>query len=103
MLIVMTTVADAAAGGELAEKIVGARLAACVQVLPQMRSVYYWEGEVRNEPEHLLFIKTLDEKYPALESFIKSNHPYEVPEITAIFAAEISEAYLAWMQEYLRT
>lgn len=102
MLIVMTTVADAAAGGKLAEKIVGAKLAACVQILPEMRSVYYWEGRIQIEAEHLLLIKTLDENYAELEVFIRSNHPYEVPEITAIAAEKVSESYLGWISKYLR-
>lgn len=102
MLIVLTTMPDAAAAEALATKIVEAKLAACVQILPEMRSIYAWQGIIHNEPEHLLLIKTLPENYPALETFIKSNHPYETPEITAISANKISETYLAWMKEYLK-
>jgi len=71
MLIVLTTMPDTATAETLAEKIVEAKLAACVQILPEMRSVYFWQGKIHHEPEHLLLIKTLSENYPALEAFIK--------------------------------
>ncbi len=102
MLIVLTTTPTKGEAEVLAEKIVGARLAACVQILPEIRSVYYWNCEVRSEAEHLLLIKTLDENYAELESFIRSNHSYEVPEIIAVSAENTSETYLAWMKECLQ-
>ncbi len=69
--------------------------------MPRMTSVYFWEGEVRNETEHLLIIKTLPEKYDKLEAFIKANHSYSVPEIVAIRSEKVSDEYLNWMKEYL--
>jgi len=101
MLIVLTTTASADEAASLAEKIVSAKLAACVQILPQMTSVYSWEGEVRRESEHLMLIKTLPEKYDELELFIKANHSYGVPEIAAVSAERASEQYLEWMKGYL--
>lgn len=101
MLIVLTTVSNCADGEALAERIVEAKLAACVQLLPQMTSVYFWEGKIQKEPEHLLLIKTLPEKYDALEAFIKANHGYTVPEIVAIPAERVSEQYLDWLKKYL--
>ena len=100
MLIVLTSISSADEAEALAEAIVNARLAACVQILPRMTSVYFWEGEVRREQEHLLLIKTLAEKYDTLETFIRKNHPYDVPEIIAISAEKVSEAYLSWMKDY---
>src|SRR5580765_3831941 len=97
MLIVLTTVLSTEAAS-LAEKIVAARLAACVQILPQMTSVYIWEGKVQKEGEHLLLIKTLPEKYDELEAFITANHSYDVPEIVAIEAEKVSGPYLEWMK-----
>lgn len=85
----------------LAEKIVGAKLAACVQVLPEMKSFYFWEGAVQKQPEHLLLIKTLPEKQQALQLFILENHSYDVPEIVALEASEVSETYLDWLNDYL--
>ena len=99
MLIVLTTISDQAAGELLAEKIVEAKLAACVQVLPRMTSVYVWEGKLQKEGEHLLLIKTLSDKYDELEAFIKANHSYDVPEIVAIDAERVSEPYLAWIKD----
>jgi periplasmic divalent cation tolerance protein len=101
MLIVLTTTSSLEQAETLAEKIVGQRLAACVQILPQMTSVYFWEGKVQKEGEHLLLIKTLPEKWDALRDFIIANHNYSVPEIVAIDAEHVSEKYLAWMTEYL--
>jgi periplasmic divalent cation tolerance protein len=101
MLVVLTTAPNIEEAESLAEKIVEARLAACVQVLPEMNSFYFWEGAVRREPEHLLLIKTLPEKYEALQSFILENHSYSVPEIVALKASEVSGGYLDWLSGYL--
>lgn len=100
-LVVLTTAPNIEEAESLAEKIVSAKLAACVQVLPEMKSFYFWEGAVRREPEHLLLIKTLPEKYEALQSFILENHSYDVPEIVALNASEVSETYLDWLNDYL--
>ena len=101
MLIVFTTTADLSEAVTLAEQIVNAKLAACVQVLPPMTSIYAWEGKVQKETEHLLLIKTLEEKYDELAAFITSNHSYDVPEIVAIEAAKVSDAYSAWLGKSL--
>ena len=85
----------------MAEKIVEAKLAACVQILPQMTSVYVWEGKLQKEAEHLLLIKTLPEKFDELSVFITTNHSYDVPEIVAIDAERVSHSYLTWMQDVL--
>lgn len=95
--IVFTTALRAEVEG-LAEAIVASKLAACVQILPPMTSVYVWEGKLQKEQENLLLIKTLPEKYHELESFIISHHSYYVPEIVAVEASKISGPYLAWMQ-----
>lgn len=98
MLLVLTTVSDRSTGESLASQIVDARLAACVQMLPGMTSVYIWEGRVTTDGEHLLLIKTLPEKFDELSAFITANHSYEVPEIIAVEAARVSEPYLKWME-----
>ena len=99
MLIVLTTTPTDREADELAAKIVEARLAACVQILPQMKSVYVWEGKLRLESEHLLLIKTLPENFDELSQFITANHSYDVPEIVAIEAERVSEPYLRWVVE----
>ena len=101
MLIVFTTVSTQAAGEALATKIVESKLAGCVHILPQMTSVYVWEGKLKKEGEHLMLIKTLAEKFDELASFITANHSYDVPEIVAIDAEKVSKPYLAWMNDVL--
>jgi len=101
MLIVLTTVPNEDEGNALAAKIINARLAACVQVLPQMTSFYVWEGETQQDTEHMLLMKTLGSKYDELERFIITNHSYSVPEIVAINGERASIPYLSWMKELL--
>jgi periplasmic divalent cation tolerance protein len=101
VLIVLTTTPSGEEAASLAEKIIDARLAACVQVLPEMTSFYVWEGKTQREPEHLLLIKTLGSKYDELERFIIANHSYSVPEIVAVNAERASKGYLSWMKELL--
>jgi len=101
MLIVLTTTPNDAEAVTLAEKIVNARLAACVQILPRMTSVYLWEGKLHRDPEYLLLIKTLPEKYEELRELIVANHSYTVPEIVAISADKVSHRYLEWMKKVI--
>lgn len=101
MLIVLTTTPDTEEAGQLARAIVDLKLAACVQILPKMTSVYFWEGKVQTEPEHLLLIKTLEEKFDELCSFIRANHSYDVPEIVAIAAERVSDEYGRWLEGYV--
>ena len=99
MIVVLTTIRSAGEGESLARSIVEAKLAACVQILPQMKSVYSWEGKIQSDSEHLLLIKTLEEKFDELSAFIKDRHSYDVPEIVAISAEKVSDDYLKWMRE----
>lgn len=101
MIIVFTTLSKIDEANDLAEKLVEQKLAACVQILPPMTSVYVWEGKVQKESEHLLLIKTLPEKYDQLERYITENHSYDVPEIVAIDSAKVSPAYLKWLGDSL--
>lgn len=102
MLICLTTVSSTNQGEMLARKIVAAKLAACVQVLPRMTSVYFWDDEVRTEGEYLLLIKTIREKYKELETFIGEHHTYDVPEIVAVESADVSEKYRGWLEAYVK-
>ncbi len=99
MLIVFVTTPNFEEAERLARSLVESKLAACVQVLPEMTSFYSWKGKIQNDRENLLLIKTLGEKFDDLEAFIKSNHSYEVPEIVAVRAEHVSDDYLAWMAE----
>lgn len=101
MQLVLLTVLSMDEAEALAEAIVESRLAACVQILPQMKSIYIWEGNVQKETEHLLLIKTLPEKWEELRNFITANHSYDVPEIVAIDAVRVSGPYLEWIKNML--
>ena len=101
MLIVLTTTSSTEEAESLATGLVESRLAACVQILPKMTSVYAWEGKVEKESEHLLLIKTLPEKYKAVEKYILDRHSYDTPEIVAIDAEKVSDGYLKWLTDYL--
>ena len=97
MLIVLTTISNIEEAESLARKIIEAKLAACVQILPPVKSLYFWENVVQEDSEHLLLIKTLPGKYDELETFIKSNHRYEIPEIIALKAESVSADYSEWL------
>lgn len=97
-VVVLCTVPSDEVGRGIARVLVEARAAACVNILPPMRSIYRWEGEIADEPEHQLVIKTLKEKLPEVERLITAQHPYSVPEIIALDVAGGSEAYLTWVE-----
>ncbi len=101
MLIVLTTTPTSEEAESLANGLVESRLAACVQIVPKMTSVYEWEGKIERSDEHLLLIKTLPEKYEVVEKFILDHHSYETPEIVAIDAEKVSSGYLKWLTDYL--
>ena len=101
MFIVLTTVSDPNEAEMLAEKIVTAKLAGCVQIVPQMMSVYMWQGKLQRESECLLIIKTLPEKYDELAEFITANHSYDTPEMVAIETDKVSEHYGIWLENTL--
>lgn len=81
----------------MAQELVSRRLAACVNVVPGVRSFYWWDGSVQDDDELLLVIKTRVELLPQLESAIKELHSYEVPEFIVLPIDGGSSAYLAWI------
>ena len=83
----------------LAEALVRERLAACVNIIPGVKSYYEWEGELQVEQEHTLLIKTTEARYPALESRLVEMQPNSVPEIIAVPATHVFEPYLTWAHE----
>ena len=102
IIVVLTTVPNIEEAETLARKIVEAKLAACVQILPPMKSYYFWDNQIQADSEHLLLIKTLTGKFDELEKFIKTNHSYDAPEIIAFSAERVSESYLDWVKDYLK-
>ena len=93
---------DADTAQRLATALVEARLAACVSVLPPMRSVYRWQGAVELAEEVLLLAKTAADRVPALTERLRALHPYELPEIVAVETAAGLPAYLDWVAEATR-
>ncbi len=83
----------------IADALVETRLAACVNVLPTVQSIYHWQGKVETADEALLLIKTTQERFPAICERIVDLHSYEVPEIVALPIVEGSKKYLAWLRE----
>ena len=96
-LIVITTVAQTYDAREIAEEIISRRLAACVNILPQVYSVYRWQNKVDHDNEQILLIKTLDERLDELRDFMLRRHPYEVPEFVVIDIDSTEGPYRAWL------
>ena len=83
----------------ITQHLVEAKLAACVQIVGPITSIYRWKGKVENAPEWLCLIKTRDDLYNKVEATIKSLHPYETPEIIAVPIVKGSKEYLQWISE----
>jgi periplasmic divalent cation tolerance protein len=95
--IVLTTCPDADSAARLARALVEEKLAACVNVLPPMRSVYRWKGRIEEASEQLLVIKSAVAQFPALRDRLRALHPYELPEIVALPIRDGLPEYLAWI------
>ena len=98
-VIVWTTIGSETDGRALAATLVGERLAACVNVLPEMDSTYRWKGAVETERERQLVMKTTAARVPALEARVRELHPYELPEFIVLPVIAGSAPYLAWIRD----
>jgi periplasmic divalent cation tolerance protein len=99
LVVVLCTVPDEEVGASLARTIVGKRLAACVNLVPGLRSIYSWKGEIQDDGEVLLVMKTRESLFGELRERITSLHPYDVPEIVALPAADCHGPYLDWVHD----
>jgi periplasmic divalent cation tolerance protein len=97
-IVVLSTCATEEDAERLARALVEHRLAACVSVVPGVRSFYHWKGEIESGVEFLLIVKSSRELFPALSAEIEKLHPYEVPELLALPVVAGSENYLSWLQ-----
>lgn len=95
----LTTAADANELARLARTLVEERLAACVTIVPTVRSIYRWKGAVEDQPEALGVIKTTRQRYPAIEKRWTELHSYDVPELLVLTVDGGLPAYLSWLVE----
>ena len=95
--IVLTACPDKACAERIARALVEEGLAACVNILPPMRSIYRWKGKIEDASEQLLVIKSAVAHFPAIRDRLRSLHPYELPEIIAVPIADGLPEYLAWL------
>jgi len=98
-LVVLSTCPDATSAEKIARDLVERRLAACVNILPGLRSIYTWKQACESAEEHLLFIKIQSSAYGAVERAIRALHPYELPEIVGVPIAAALPDYLAWIKQ----
>jgi periplasmic divalent cation tolerance protein len=96
-VIVLTTISLDVDPSVLGTRLVEERLAACVNVLPEMDSFFQWRGAVERDQERQVIIKTTAARLPALERRLHELHPYELPEFLVLAVAQGSEAYLRWL------
>lgn len=101
-IVVMITAGDHAEAERIAALLVERRLAACVQILPEMTSIYRWQGAVERGKEHLLLVKTTPERFDELEREVRAAHSYETPEVVALPVVAGSSDYLAWLRDNTR-
>lgn len=97
--IVLTTIGSEADAIAIAKTLVDEKLAACVNVLPEMISIYRWKGSVEQDKEHQIVIKTTADRLVSLEARVRQLHRYELPEFLVIDPAAGAPAYLAWVRE----
>src|SRR5260221_3367894 len=95
--VVLVIAPDLASARALARGLVERRLAACVNLVPGLESIYRWKGAVETSSEVLLLVKTAAGRLAALEGFLAAEHPYDVPECIALQPAHVERAYLDWL------
>ncbi len=101
-IAVMITAPNRAEAARLAEMLVQARLAACVQIMPEMETIYHWQNKIERAAEVLLIVKTTEGCFAQLEYEVRQAHSYETPEIVAVPVSHISAPYLAWLVENVK-
>jgi periplasmic divalent cation tolerance protein len=97
--LVLVTAPSLEVANQLAEGLVTERLAACVNVLPQIISTYVWMGRLEHAEEVLMLIKTRHSRYVALEQYVRAHHPYDTPEIVEIPAGQVAQPYWEWVMK----
>ena len=99
VLFVLTTVSTDAEARAIAERLVNGRLAACVNAVHGVRSVYRWQGKVEEAVEILLLVKTVSPRLAEVKDAIREMHPYELPELVVLAPADVDERFARWISE----
>lgn len=102
-LLVISTVPNENLANKLSKILLENRVAACVNIIKNVNSLYWWKESIENSSEIILLIKTTDEKYQEVEDLIKKNHPYEIPEIIAFDIKKGFSKYLKWIEDETRS
>jgi periplasmic divalent cation tolerance protein len=97
VIVTFCTCPDKATAEKIARLLVETNLAACVNILPNITSIYTWQGQIESAEEHLLIIKSPQTAYKAIETAIRSQHPYELPEIIAVPVGQGLPEYINWI------
>lgn len=100
-VVAYTTCGEASEAGRLAEHLVAQRLAACVSVVPAVKSYYYWQGKIENDDEVLLMIKTARDLVDSVRRELEKLHSYDLPELIVTPIVDGSPNYLAWLDREL--
>lgn len=100
--IVLSTVGSEEEARKIAHNLVEQQLAACVNIVPKIESVYRWQGKMESNREYLLLIKTSSEKFSQVRDAIRELHSYELPECIALAVEDGSAEYLQWLEESLK-
>jgi len=101
-IVVLMTAANGEEAARLADLLIGAHLAACVQILPEIESVYRWQGKIERQAETLLLAKTVRSKFEDLEREVRALHSYDTPEIIALPIVAGSAPYLTWLGDNVK-
>ena len=99
IMIVLCTFPDLGKARETGTALVTSQLAACVNLIPAIESIYRWQGKVETSTEVLAIFKTTPAAWPHFESRLRELHPYEVPEIVALRPEQVTEPYARWVRE----
>lgn len=99
--IINCTCPDQETAEQLGRRLINEKLAACVNIIPGVLSIYPWQGEIETAVEHLLVIKTQEHLYPQVASCIRNHHPYDLPEIIAVAVTQGDSEYLQWIDSWL--
>lgn len=100
--IVYVTTPNDESAKRIARALVTEKLAACVNIIPGIQSIYFWEGRINEDAEYLLMIKTATDKVDAISKFVRENHPYSVAEVISVKIENGNPPYLDWIEQSVR-